>query len=102
MQSERIFTVQESSAVRRSVCIISFSPVARDARVLRQIRYLSPHFELTVIGFGEAHPDWKSLPGVHFISITPTRFTGLKRILSHALLCCARINDSFYERWYWK
>jgi glycosyltransferase involved in cell wall biosynthesis len=50
--------------MRKNICILSFSPVARDARVLRQIKYLSPYYNLTVIGFGKAHPDWAQLPAV--------------------------------------
>jgi glycosyltransferase involved in cell wall biosynthesis len=40
--------------MRPSVCIIAFSPVARDGRVLRQIEYLAPHYDLTAIGIGPA------------------------------------------------
>lgn len=43
---------------KKSICILSFSPIYRDARVLRQIKYLSPHYRLTVIGYGEPHPHW--------------------------------------------
>lgn len=35
------------------LCLLAYSPVARDARVLRQARYLAPHFRVTVAGFGE-------------------------------------------------
>ena len=37
---------------RPHICIVAFSPVARDARVLRQARYLAPHYRVTVAGFG--------------------------------------------------
>jgi hypothetical protein len=37
---------------RPTICIISFSPIARDARVLRQIDYLAPHYDLAVLGHG--------------------------------------------------
>lgn len=33
--------------------ILAYSPIARDARVLRQARYLAPHYDLTLAGFGE-------------------------------------------------
>ncbi len=33
--------------------VLSFSPIARDPRVMRQVRALAPRFELTVAGFGE-------------------------------------------------
>lgn len=44
--------------VKKSICIISFSPIYRDGRVLRQIRYLSAHYHLTVIGYGKPPSDW--------------------------------------------
>lgn len=54
----------------KSVCIIAFSPIARDARVLRQIEALSGEYDVSVIGFGNPlHPptsgtdiDWNLLP----------------------------------------
>lgn len=43
---------------KKSICIISFSPIYRDGRVLRQIRYLSVRYDLTVIGYGKPPSDW--------------------------------------------
>ena len=37
---------------------MALSPIAHDARVLRQIQYLSPRYDLTVIGFGPPHPSY--------------------------------------------
>ncbi|HOO44654.1 MAG TPA: hypothetical protein PLM29_00390 [Deltaproteobacteria bacterium] len=54
---------------RKSICIISFSPIARDARVLRQIQYLSPHFTLTVIGYGPPHPLYSGNPNIRWVEI---------------------------------
>jgi hypothetical protein len=54
----------------KSVCIISFSPIARDARVLRQIEYLSPHYPLTVIGYGPPHPAYADNPNISWIELT--------------------------------
>ncbi len=52
--------------MRKRLCIISYSPIKSDARVLRQIEYLAPHYDLTVIGFGEPPEiptvDWKLFP----------------------------------------
>mgnify|MGYP000925091205 CR=1 FL=1 len=53
-----------------SVCIISFSPIARDARVLRQIHYLSPHYPLTVIGYGPPHPAYAENPDIRWITLS--------------------------------
>lgn len=54
---------------KKSICILSFSTIYRDARVLRQIKYLSPHYRLTVIGYGEPHPHWEGNQGVTWKSI---------------------------------
>ncbi len=37
----------------KKICIISFSEIISDARVLRQIKYLSQFYELFVIGYGK-------------------------------------------------
>ena len=55
--------------VRKSICILAFSPVARDGRVLRQIEYLVPLFDLTVIGYGPAHPAWVNRPHIRWVSL---------------------------------
>ncbi len=36
----------------KKICVISFSLIRRDARLLREIKYLLPHYDLVVIGFG--------------------------------------------------
>jgi len=54
---------------RKSICIISFSPIAHDARVLRQIKYLSPHYRLTVIGYGPPHPAYADNPDITWVAL---------------------------------
>lgn len=55
--------------MEKKVCILSFSPIYQDARVLRQIKYLSPYFDLTVIGYGHPHSNWINTPNVRWIQI---------------------------------
>ncbi len=52
---------------RKSICIIALSPIASDGRVLRQIEYLSPHYDLTVVGYGPAHPTWAKAPNIQWL-----------------------------------
>lgn len=83
--------------VRRRVCIISFSPIEQDARVLRQIEYLSTRYALTIIGYGDRPlmPDdveWRAVP-------TTTRWDSLMSVL---LLSLARLIPRFYDVWYWQ
>lgn len=51
--------------------ILSFSELARDGRVLRQVRSLEPHFEITVAALGEE-------PGAQLAGV-PYRFVRLER-----------------------
>ena len=93
---------------RGAVCIISFSTVARDARVLRQIQYLSPHYDLTVIGHGEAHPAWEEMRGVTWVpTLTDATAEGSPRRLAEKasglfLLLAGRLYPPASFRWYWR
>jgi len=93
---------------RKSVCIISFSPVARDARVLRQIDYFSPRYDVTVIGQGgRAHPKWQQMPGVRWVPVAPiTDTNGWRRKLQMAagggLLFAGKLAPFSYYRWFWR
>lgn len=117
---------------KKSICIISFSPIYRDARVLRQIRYLSKNYNLTVIGFGPPSPEFMNKEHIKWISIGPVISTninkerkagespqseserGSQRRLLHSFfrasklfLSCfvaliGRLHPFFYEVWYWR
>ncbi|MEM2929173.1 MAG: hypothetical protein QXS18_05210 [Thermoplasmata archaeon] len=54
---------------KKSICVISFSPIYLDARVLRQIKYLSNHYYINVIGYGPAHPDFAAKDDIKWFSI---------------------------------
>lgn len=84
--------------MKKSICLLSFSPIHRDSRVLRQIKYLAPYYDLTVIGYGEAHPDWKRFPSLHWLPVQPSK---LKFFLAFFYLLLGKIYPQSYERWYW-
>jgi hypothetical protein len=84
--------------MRQRICILSFSPIQRDARVLRQIEYLAPDFDLTVIGYGAPHPAW---PQVEWAPVA-THSTAATRLSGLALLALGRLFPAAYERWYWQ
>ncbi len=89
--------------MKKSICIISFSNIRRDGRVLRQIQYLAPHYNLTVIGYGQPHPSWKSLPGVQFCPIeSEGERTNRDRLVDLGLSLLGAVYPRVYERWYWR
>ena len=56
------------------ICILAYSPVARDGRVLRQVHCLAPHFRVTVVGLGDDPFKDKPLPNVRWFPIETTGF----------------------------
>ncbi len=56
----------EDQSPRKRLLIISFSPIASDARVLKQVRLFAGSYDVTTCGFGpKPHPD------VHHIELRP-------------------------------
>jgi hypothetical protein len=94
---------------QKSVCIISFSPIVRDARVLREIEYLSPHYDITIIGQGDRpHPSWGEMGNVKWVPVA-SAVTGdggarrwLGRFMGFGLLLSGKLSPAAYERWYWR
>lgn len=84
-----------------SICVISFSPIYRDARVLRQIRHLAPHYRLTVVGYGQPHRAWQNHPHLKWVVVTEER-RRLAKPLRLALLLLARLQPTLYDDWYWQ
>lgn len=97
-----------TSRKRKSVCVITFSPVARDARVLRQIQYLSARYDVTAIGEGEPSPAWKEMRGVTWVpTLAEATPEGSARRLFEkagglALLLAGRLRPSALGRWFWR
>lgn len=83
-----------------SICIIAFSPIYRDARVLRQIQYLAPHYKLTVIGYGplplEREFQFK------WVSLLEGKTNFLVKLVRVILLLLGRLFPALYDKWYWQ
>ena len=77
---------------RKRICIISYSPIKSDGRVLRQIEYLAPDYDLTVVGFG-AQPD---IPGVDW-QLFPDRDPLLAKIIRNGLQTVGRVIPAAYD-----
>src|SRR4051794_6980340 len=88
---------RETEEQRKKVCIISLADIGRMAPVLRQIEYLSPHYDVTVIGHGEAQPGWENVR-----LLTVPKFTMSAKRLSGAMLVMGRVLPRLYETWYWR
>jgi glycosyltransferase involved in cell wall biosynthesis len=111
--------------MRKSICILAFSPIAQDARVLRQIKYLSPFYDLTVIGYGSAPSAYQKPPHIKWIQLSqqaqpeiPNLVTALKNhdltnihfrkrirrkarnFFNKVLLLAGYIFSPAYELWY--
>lgn len=72
-----------------TICIISFSPIARDARVLRQIDHLTPHYDLVVLGYGAPPKRWRNADSVRWFSVDPPRWYEMQHL--KALLVAGRV-----------
>lgn len=73
--------------------IVSLSPLAQDARVLKQIRHYANRYRVTTCGFGPSpHPDVEHLE----IARTSPRATRLRAVLSEGRTVLRR-----YRRLYW-
>lgn len=83
------------------LCILTFSPINRDGRVLRQVEYLSQHFAVTVIGYGNLPAHLTECATM--ISIQPPTGVGPARKLRSALWWpLGRLMPQLaYEQWYW-
>ena len=87
--------------MKKKICIITFSNIARDGRVLRQIKYLSQDYQIKVIGYGLPHPSWIDLP-VEFHPIEPYQPSLFTRMADFTYLGLAQIFPAFYQKWYWR
>ncbi len=72
---------QRNSKTKKSqICIISYSRIAQDSRVLRQIEFLSRKYALTIIGYGPPHQIYSSKEDITWVSIL-RKARSIKRII---------------------
>lgn len=75
----------------KRVLILSFSDLATDPRVARQIGLLSSRYDVTAAGFGQPR-----LAGARFLQLLP-----LQRSLAGRVLAVAMLKARAFERYYW-
>jgi hypothetical protein len=79
-------------SVGERALIVSFSPIASDPRVMRQVRVLAPRFTLTVAGFGQG-PD-----GVEsFVALDPPK----RGLTTERFARLARLFSRRFDAYYW-
>ncbi len=59
--------------MRKSICILSYSDIAHDSRVLRQVQYLSREYELAIIGYGTPHASYPPSEHIHWVEVPRER-----------------------------
>ena len=124
---EKILLQANHSGNHQSICILSFSLINRDGRVLRQIRHLAPYYSLSVVGYGDPPPGYEGIETVRWYRVdfpeaspfqSPSmeenkdrkswaagyRFLRSKliRLMNSFTLALGRIHPWFYEVWYWR
>ncbi len=70
-------------ARKRRICIIAFKEARSTIHVLRQIYYLAPHYQLTVIGHGSADPAWPDVTW-HAVPVA-TLWSNLQRLIWYTI-----------------
>jgi len=82
---------------RKCICILSFSNIAWDGRVLREIDYARREYSVDVIGYG----DWVPPEGVQYFQIPKTKRTNLWLMKFMVYLAIGKIVPSFYQKAFW-
>ncbi|MBI1257812.1 MAG: glycosyltransferase [Chloroflexi bacterium] len=72
-------------------------PIQNDPRTGRQIEYLAPHYDITVISFGALPPSWRN------VTLRPVSLatSNLRHVLEMLLLLLGRLIPTFYEVYFW-
>jgi len=83
-------------ATRKRICILVFSDIARDGRVLREVEYARRSYAVDVI----AHGDWEPPEGVRFFRLPRTMWRA--SLSSVILLLVGNLASSAWERYFWQ
>jgi glycosyltransferase involved in cell wall biosynthesis len=81
---------------RKRVCILVFSDIARDGRVLREVEYARRHYDVDVIAQGQ----WNPPEGVRFFSLRRTTWN--VSLTAVALLLAGNLASGAWEKYYWQ
>lgn len=80
--------------LKKRICILSFSNIAWDSRVLREINMARKYYQVSVIGYGK----WNPPKDVRFFSLSKTNiFPPMKYIL----LILGLIHKKSFDHYFW-
>lgn len=81
---------------RKRVCILVFSDIVHDGRVLREVEYARRYYEVDVL----AHGQWNPPDGVRFFPLPRTTWSASP--VSVALLLAGNRTSRAWEKYYWQ
>lgn len=87
-----------TSTVKKRICILVFSDIARDGRVLREIEYARRHYAVDVI----AHGSWTPPENVHYFQLTRSGSSVAANFLRLVALMAGRLVPRIYEHVFWQ
>ncbi|MGE5776524.1 MAG: glycosyltransferase, partial [Chloroflexota bacterium] len=83
---------------RKRVCILVFSNIARDGRVLRQVEYARKHYEVDVI----AHGQWEHPEGVNYFQLAKPASSFSANLARLFSLARGRFHPAVFEHVFWR
>lgn len=82
---------------KKRICVLSFSTIAWDSRVLREVETARKLYAVDVIAYGE----WLPPEGVRYYRLDKTKRSVLQSIAYVLFLLAGRVFRSAYERAFW-
>jgi glycosyltransferase involved in cell wall biosynthesis len=83
---------------RPKLCILSFSIIHRDSRVLREIEYGVRDYDVTVVGWGRLD---RERPHVTMMPVPQPALSPALRVAQVSRMLGGRLTPGLYEQWYW-
>jgi len=87
-----------TSRAKKKICILVFSDIARDGRVLREVEYARRRYEVDVIAYGL----WKPPERVNYFQLARSGSSVVSSFLQLAALTGGKFNHRIFERIFWQ
>lgn len=86
--------------MKPKICILSFSPIAWDARVLREIEAASEWYDVDVIGYGKWED--RDRDNVRFFSLPKTKTSIVFALSKYMRVPLGYLNPEYWEAHFWQ